>query len=215
MMQRVMCQPDLRATDLASKIIVGGKNRVRLPMHCSYSPSTNNFLQQNLCSTLRQRACLQRCSAAPQTAFSVSDLPPETAAAWQEVATRLETLGLTPPQAEKCMIKAFGWDSQGYWRHEKTKETPQADQLDDVLTFLVTIGIGTEEEQAELIAKFPEVIGLDVELMEANVAKLQKAFFLKSTALTGMIKRKPRALGVIVDCEGSCEGMCTRCFAHF
>jgi hypothetical protein len=75
--------------------------------------------------------------------------------------------------------------------------------------------ISTISLLAALIAKFPEVIGLDVELMEANVAKLQKAFFLKASALTGMIKRKPRALGVIVDCEGSCEGMCTRCFAHF
>ena len=211
MMQRLVFQPDLRASDLSSQILVGGTKahhsinarRMKIPLHPLVSSPTP------------QRGCLQRCSAAPQSTFSVDELAPETAAAWREVATRLESLGLTPPQAEKCMIKAFGWDSQGYWRHEKNKEIPQTDKIDDILNFLITIGISTEEEQAELIAKFPEVIGLDVELMEANVEKLQKAFFLKATALTGMIKRKPRALGVIVDCEGSCEGMCTRCFAHF
>ncbi|KAH7620627.1 hypothetical protein NADE_003241 [Nannochloris sp. 'desiccata'] len=214
MMQRVVCQPDSTLTDLGAKIIVGGKIKAQFKVHRSHASLINNLPRKVLASPTLQRGCLQRCSAAPQT-FSVSDLPPETAAAWQEVATRLENLGLTPPQTEKCMIKAFGWDSQGYWRHEKEKEIPQVDQIDDVLNFLITISIATEEEQAELIAKFPELIGLKVELMEANVAKLQKAFFLKASALTGMIKRKPRALGVIVDCEGSCEGMCTRCFAHF
>lgn len=213
-MQRVVCQPDSQVPRSVAKIAVGG-TRAHFKVHCSHAPLIKTLSKKSLTLSTLQHGSLQRCSSTPQTTFSVADLPSETAAAWQEVATRLENLGLTPPQAEKCMMKAFGWDSQGYWRHEKEKETPQVDHIDDVLNFLSTIGIASEEEQAELIAKFPEVIGLDVELMEANVAKLQKAFFLKASALTGMIKRKPRALGVIVDCEGSCEGMCTRCFAHF
>jgi hypothetical protein len=160
MMQRVVFQLDSRATDLGAQIIVGG-SRTHSKVHCNHTPLRKALPQKHLTSPTFQRGCLQRCSAAPQTTFSVSDLPPdtpaawqvsdlppETAAAWQEVATRLETLGLTPPQAEKCMIKAFGWDSQGYWRHEKEKETPQIDHLDDVLNFLITIGIATEEEQA-------------------------------------------------------------------
>ena len=105
MMQRVVFQLDSRATDLGAQIIVGG-TRTKSKVHCSHTPLRKALQQKPLTSPTLQRGCLQRCSAAPQTTFSVSDLPPETAAAWQEVATRLETLGLTPPQAEKCMIKA-------------------------------------------------------------------------------------------------------------
>lgn len=62
---------------------------------------------------------------------------------------------------------------------------------------------------------FPEALGLDVQLMAGNVGKLQKTFFMKGAVLQKAILRKPRVLGSVVDCEGSCQGLCTRCFAQF
>ena len=38
---------------------------------------------------------------------------------------------------------------------------------------------------------------------------------MKGKVLANSIKRKPRALGNIIDCEGTCAGLCTRCWAQF
>ncbi len=186
-------------------------NRGPHPAHCSQRPASVRLLAPRTRPSHRP----QRCAAAEKATFSVADLPADTAAAWADCAARLETLGLEPAAAETALVKAFGWGSQVFWRHEKEGEAPALEQVEAVLAFLASIDIASEADQAALIGKFPEVLGLEVTLMEENVAKLQKAFFMKGAALTGTIKRKPRALGVIVDCEGSCQGLCTRCFAHF
>lgn len=186
-------------------------NRGPHPAHCSQKPASARFLAPRA----RQNPRSLRCATAEKATFSVADLPADTAASWSDCAARLEDLGMEPAAVETTLIKAFGWGSQAYWRHEKEGEAPTLAQVDAVLAFLASLGIASEADQAALVAKFPEVLGLEVALMEGNVAKLQSAFFLKGAALTGTIKRKPRALGVIVDCEGSCQGLCTRCFAHF
>lgn len=196
---------------MLQRIVNPSSNRGPHPAHCS--PKAGPCAA--LAPRARQNARLLRCAAAEKVTFSVADLPAAAAAPWAECASRLEGLGLTPPQTETIMVKAFGWGSQAYWRHEKEGEAPALVQVDAVLAFLASLGIASEEDQAALVAKFPEVLGLEVGLMEENVAKLKSAFFLKGTALTGAIKRKPRALGVIIDCEGSCAGLCTRCFAQF
>lgn len=207
MLQRVACKTD------APCDLIGGNRGPHAP-HCSYTPLKPVFAAPRTHHWRPQRP-LQRCAAAEQATFSVGELPEATQTAWQECAVRLADLGLDAEETEKVLVKAFGWGSQAYWRKEKINETPDVDQVHEVLEFLSSIGISSEADQIALITKFPEVLGLDVEIMQENVTKLQKAFFLKGPALTGTLKRKPRALGVIVDCEGSCQGMCTRCFAHF
>jgi len=145
----------------------------------------------------------------------LSDLPEETATAWNECATCLRNLGIDAEVTERSIIKAFGWGSQAYWRQEKVQQIPTLAQVLEVLSFLDELGIEADSDRAALITKFPEVLGLDIQLMRDNVEKLQKAYFLKGNPLKAAILRKPRVLGSVVDCQGSCEGFCTRCFAQF
>ena len=111
---------------------------------------------------------------------------------------------------------AFGWGPQLYWRNEQPRQEPSLQQVDAALAFLAgVVGISSAADQTAVITKFPEVLLVRQELMAGNVAKLQKSFFLKGNALASAIKRKPRVLGATVDCEGTCQGECTRCFAQF
>ena len=143
------------------------------------------------------------------------DLPEDIASSWIECSDRLISLGLQPDVAEKTIAKAYGWGGQGYWRHAKAKETPTVERVEAVLEFLSAQGLTAQEDQVAMILKFPEVLGLELIVMEGNVEKLKKSFFLKGPALIGVLKRKPRVLGTVVDCEGTCQGYCTRCFANF
>jgi hypothetical protein len=69
------------------------------------------------------------------------------------------------------------------------------------------------------VSTFPEALGLRVELMQENVQVLKDKWYMKGNVLTNTLKRKPKVLGNIIDCttqgEGSCAGMCTRCWAQF
>jgi hypothetical protein len=154
--------------------------------------------------------------AAPVVPIVVEELPAETAEAWKQCTSELNSLlKFDAQQADTVITKAFGWGSQGYWRQEKVAATPTVAQIEAALALLVSIGIESPQDQAAIVKKFPEVLGLDVELMQENVVKLQNAYFLKGKALAAAVKRKPRVLGSTVDCEGSCQGFCTRCFAQF
>lgn len=95
------------------------------------------------------------------------------------------------------------------------EQPPSLQSIQAAIEFLNTLGIEKSEDHASLIVKFPEVLALDVSLMNDNVSQLKSRFFLKGTALANAIKRKPRVLGAVVDCEGNCAGYCTRCFAQF
>jgi hypothetical protein len=117
-------------------------------------------------------------------------------------------------QADGLVGRAFGLGSQAYWRGER-REVPSLDKVDAALAFLAGLGVDAPADQAAAILKFPELLAIDQALMEGNVGKLQKNFFMKGKALAAAIKRKPRVLGATVDCEGTCAGECTRCFAQF
>lgn len=95
------------------------------------------------------------------------------------------------------------------------QEVPSAAQVLGVLQVLEEFSIVSTEDKATIIGKFPELLGLPLDLIRSNFEKLQKQYFLKGPSLVAAVKRKPRVLGSIVDCQGSCEGFCTRCFVQF
>jgi hypothetical protein len=188
----------------------------------SHSPikATNRYFGHRNTSTYAPSRTTQpnhllSCRALPLS----HELPPDTLAAFETCCSALQDqLGLTPGESETVLIKAFalGPKRSPYWRDEKDKVTPDLNQIDEALEFLdQKIGISSPIDQAQIVRLFPEVLGLSTDLMQSNVDQLQSRFFLKGAALAGAVKRKPRALGCIVDCEGSCEGLCTRCFAQF
>lgn len=191
-------------------------------VHSSFSAtngSTKYFLHRNQPAYVPSRTTqpnhLLPCRALPLA----DELPGETLAAFETCCSALQDqLGLTQGESETVIVKAFalGPKRSPYWRDEKDKETPDLDQIDAALEFLdQKVGISSPTDQAQVVRLFPEVLGLSTDLMQSNVDQLQSRFFLKGAALSGAVKRKPRALGCIVDCEGSCEGFCTRCFAQF
>lgn len=185
---------------------------IRRPSPFFNSPSPRLHLASSL---YRLRSPPRLRLLAATECVDLSDLTTDTADAWRECAAFLTSLGVDAEVTEGVIIKAFGWGSQAYWRQEKVQQVPKLVQVHEVLSFLGELGIEADPEKAALITKFPEVLGLDIQLMRDNVAKLQKAYFLKGNPLKAAIMRKPRVLGSIVDCQGSCEGFCTRCFAQF
>lgn len=159
-------------------------------------------------------AMTPRCSASAAIA-SVDELSEDEKRRWRECTAELMAIGLDEEEAERSISKAFGWSGQAYWRSEKVNQVPEQDQIGAVLAFLCSLGIEDSSNQASMIKKFPELLGLDIKLMQSNVEKLRSAYFLKGKALSNSVQRKPRVLGSTVDCEGSCQGYCTRCFAQF
>lgn len=137
-------------------------------------------------------------------------------ATWTACREKLIKIGMNEEDAEKSMVRGFGWGSQAYWRQELVRASPSVEAIDSVLEYLSQrIGLEKNCEKAEVIQKFPEVLQVSQSLMEENVSKLEKNFFLKGKSLAMSLKRKPRVLGATTDCAGDCAGDCTRCFAQF
>lgn len=196
-----------------------------LPQYISYKTRrvrTAEFVCGNIVSAIRRKGFDSKsiryrsvdrvsASAVPMSrdVFAVRDLE------WNESIEKLMSLGMDESEAVKSLERAFGWSGQSYWRNEKVEQVPTKEKIEVVLDFLCNIGIEDAKSHVTIIKKFPEILGLEAELMKSNVAKLQSAYFLKGKALANSIQRKPRVLGSIVDCEGSCQGYCTRCFAQF
>jgi len=123
---------------------------------------------------------------------------------------------MTKESAEKVIVRGFGWGSQAYWRQELVREPPSVEAVTACLNYLTTnLGMDSNADKAKVLEKFPEVLKIDQALMEENIGKLEKNFFLKGKALTKSIARKPKVLGATTDCMGDCAGECTRCFAQF
>lgn len=143
-------------------------------------------------------------------------LSSEDVSTWTACREKLVQMGMDPDDAEKCLIRGFGWGSQAYWRQELVRASPSLDALESLLGYLShRIGLEQDSEKIEVIRKFPELLQVKESLMEENVAKLEKNFFLKGKSLAMSLKRKPQVLGATTDCQGDCAGECTRCFAQF
>ncbi|KAI8110390.1 hypothetical protein M9435_002065 [Picochlorum sp. BPE23] len=155
-------------------------------------------------------SCSCTSSCGPE-GLSTQDVP-----AWSECIDILVDIGMTNDSAEKAMVRGFGWGSQAYWRQELVREPPSAQAVHACLEYLtISLGMDSNADKVKVLEKFPEVLKVDQTLMEENVGKLKKNYFLKGTALTKSIVRKPKVLGATTDCQGDCAGECTRCFAQF
>jgi hypothetical protein len=108
---------------------------------------------------------------------------------------------LTPAAADTCLLRAFGWKGQGFWRQERVQNVPCPDQIAAALDFLAGLGLGEGEEQGKVVSTFPEVLGLRVEVMQGNAAVLRDKWSMKGNVLVNAVKRKPKVLGNIMDCE--------------
>ena len=141
--------------------------------------------------------------------------PAWRAPAWAACRAALERrLGLEASAADAALARAFGWGGQAYLRRERVEEVPAVAVVDAALDLLTTeVGLD-QETAAAVVSEFPEVLGLPGELMQQNIEVLRGKWFLRGAALARTIARKPRMLGVLIDCEGSCAGLCTRCWAQ-
>lgn len=59
------------------------------------------------------------------------------------------------------------------------------------------------------------MLGLSLDALTANVAKLQRDWKLEGQVLARAVARQPAVLGYTIDCMGDCAGECNRCWARF
>ena len=50
-------------------------------------------------------------------------------------------------------------------------------------------------------------------LVQPNMQRLEKEWRMSGDVLMRAVIRKPRTLGLSVDCEGTCQGLCSKCWA--
>ena len=144
-----------------------------------------------------------------------SKLSAEDVASWESCKSLVMDLGLDEENAERSLVKAFGWGPQNYWRKSKVEEVPSVDDVEARLDYLVEIGV-PREKIVDIVFKVPEVIGCELELIQDNVAHIEKAYFMKRKTknFANYILRVPQVLGNNLDCVGDCAGECNRCWAR-
>ena len=144
-----------------------------------------------------------------------SKLSADDVAQWESVKSLISGLGMDEEQADKCMVRAFGWGAQSYWRESKVEEIPKFEDIEARLDFLLEIGV-PEDKVADLLAKVPEIIGCDLSLLRENVEYVEKNYFMKRKTrnFANYLLRTPQALGNNVDCAGTCVGECNRCWVR-
>lgn len=91
------------------------------------------------------------------------------------------------------------------------KQCACQEQVAAALDFLSQLGIAEPADLGGLVSSFPEVLGLRVDVMEENVGILRNKWFLKGNVLINTIKRKPRVLGNLIDCEVRGGGALAHC----
>lgn len=123
--------------------------------------------------------------------------------------------GLEGDAADLALLKAFGWKGQGFWRQERVNEPPAAAHVSAVLDFVEGLGVNQPGELSKLVGTFPEVLALSLGLLQENVSVLRDKWSMRGAVLCNAVKRKPRVLANNLDCEGTCAGLCTRCWAQF
>lgn len=83
-----------------------------------------------------------------------------------------------------------------------------------MVDYMSELGLNGDDLKSA-ISKFPEVLGLPVDKrMKANVSKIENEYKIKGATLSNIFKRKPQVLGFNFDCEGDCQGNCSRCWMH-
>ncbi|KAK9816481.1 hypothetical protein WJX72_000822 [[Myrmecia] bisecta] len=151
------------------------------------------------------------------TCSSVADrLSDADRASWYAVRERVQSLGFDAEEAEKMMVKAFGWGSQVYWRKSKVEEVPQLDKVQATLDYIKALGVPDDAKLAKVVKSFPEVLGCGVEdQLKQSVAVLEKQWKMKGPVIANAVQRQPKILGYNFDCEGDCAGECNRCWVRF
>lgn len=126
-------------------------------------------LQSPLPPTSRRPA--RSAARRPARPVCAAEASPELAtAAFAECEAELAALGLDSPAL--TLRKAHGWGFQGYWRKSKEDEVPDLGLLRERLAFLAPLVGGDPQALRDLVAKFPEALGLDVAtVMQPNVVR--------------------------------------------
>lgn len=123
---------------------------------------------------------------------------------------------LSAEEAELTVRRAFGWGSQRYWRRAVLREAPSAAAAQRRLHFLRdTLALRHADVQL-VLRRFPEVLRLDMQQLRDAVALMQRNWpALTGSRLAAAVRDKPAVLGFDFDCEGDCQGECSRCWAQF
>lgn len=137
---------------------------------------------------------------------------------WEAARARLAAGGdWEPEEADAVLERAFGWGaaSQRYWRQTREEQPPCPETVGAVLEFLDSLEGMDSAAMQKVVEKFPEVVGLPVEILRNSVVQLEKSFFMKGKVITKTVIRRPDLLGMDFDCLGDCKGQCHKCWVRF
>lgn len=171
----------------------------------------------------------QSCSRRRRTKLSVSNvrcakkdpnevLTTEQLDEWKRVSDLVQSVNsnLKPDDADRLVGRAFGWGTQKFWRGDVENEPPSISQVEASLSFLrQRVGLD-DGSVAAVVKKFPEVLRLTLERMNANVDQIQSTYpNIKGKMLINSVTESPAILGYDFDCEGDCKSECARCWVQF
>mmetsp|Transcript_96286 Transcript_96286/g.171036 ORF Transcript_96286/g.171036 Transcript_96286/m.171036 type:complete len:187 (+) Transcript_96286:41-601(+) len=172
-----------------------------------------------LCVTLFAVTRLEtECFAAlrgRRVAMAAMDLaaPPLESPAWtMSVAAIVEGIECTDDDATNWLQAGFAWTqkSRRFWRKSRTQEDPEPEAVKATVEWLKNKGLA----EKSWVNRFPEVIGLSVEDLEAG-RETAPSYLQKEEVYFKAIRANPQLLGKNYDClaeHESCQGKCSRCW---
>jgi len=128
-----------------------------------------------------------------------------------------EKLSVSEEDADKALLRGFGWSSQIYWRKKREKEVPTVETIEKCLDFLSSDRLKMKpKEIVNVLKEFPEILGIDLEKRaKANLDYIEKNYKFSGPRLKNSLVENPAAFGFDVDCQGDCAGECGRCWLRF
>lgn len=134
---------------------------------------------------------------------------------WLSARALLCEWGMSLDDADESLTCSFGWSGQhAYWRGKRHRAGVDEAELNHVASHLAaTLGL-TRAEIARVAASFPYVFGLSTDAIDCNLRRVTERYKMEGQDLVAAVMQRPEVLGVLVDCEGDCVGMCSRCFCQ-
>mmetsp|Transcript_78773 Transcript_78773/g.244409 ORF Transcript_78773/g.244409 Transcript_78773/m.244409 type:complete len:233 (+) Transcript_78773:97-795(+) len=139
---------------------------------------------------------------------------PADSEAWRQSVQALVhgVEGCSEDDADAWLREGFGWtrSSQRFWRRARVEQEPEPAAVQAVLEWLEPRGLATRA----WVAKFPVVVGLAAEDLEAS-RSTAPSYMKAEDAYLRSIKANPKLLGKNYDCmdeHDSCQGLCSRCW---
>lgn len=142
---------------------------------------------------------------------------------WRACSSLLASAGLAPAETcDRAVSLAFGWEAKDMYWMGRRKRVPASPAVVEAALAVLSGELGlSSEDVSALLEAFPHVIGLPLDLLLRNARRLEGELpparggeAEGKRRLAKALVARPEVLGVLIDCEGDCKGLCTRCYCQ-